>query len=240
MRNLIRKFILLCALPLTAYSNQEFETVCQPIFNFAHSIHATTPDGKIAILAIGGCPGVGKTVFTEQLSKALNNQGIPTLIFKMDDYIKDKKKRDQYGTGWDIRHLDVNALHEDLLKISQGEMIIIKPTLDEVTREKGFETLDLSKVRMILIEGLYSLSTIPPINYFQYADGGIYISAKEEDIFQWRWEREIRKSKPKTLDQFRKHMEDIFLDFHSNVEPTQNNANYIIYKNKDHIYTVNN
>lgn len=239
MLNFIKNVILIWVVPLALYSTQEFTVVCRPIIDLAKTISYSSQDGKISVLAVGGCPGVGKTFFAEKLSTILNEEGILTIVIKMDDYIKDKKTREQYGTGWDVRHLDSESLHRDLMKIFNGETIITKPTLDEVTREKGIETLNLSHVRLIILEGLYSLSMIPPIDYFKYANAGIYMSGDEEDIFKWRWYRETKKSKPKTFEQFKKHMQDIFQDYHLHVEPTKSAANYVVQKDENHHYRLN-
>ena len=61
----------------------------------------------------------------------------------------------------------------------------------------------------------------------------------EEDIFNWRWNRETKKNKPKTLEQFQRHMQDIFQDYRINVEPTKNAANYVVQKDENHHYTLN-
>lgn len=234
--NLFIKLILIFSMSLIYSLEDNFKDLCKPIVEVASSLLYSNPNDKIPIIAIGGCPGVGKTFFAEKLKTLLSSEKLVVVILKIDDFIKDKKTREQYGTGWDPRHLDSEALHRMLEKISTGELLITKPTLDEVSREHGTETINLSNVDLILLEGLYALSDNSPMNYLKYSKLGIYISADEEHILNWRWERETKKVNPKTFEQFKKHMEDMFLDYHLNVKPTKKNAHIIINKDKTHNY----
>lgn len=225
------------------YSNADphFSSVVRPILDCAQELSDAFAKGdrkQIPIISIGGCPGIGKTVFTQKLLAALTAEGISAKILKIDDYNKDNQTRATYGTGWDPRHLDFVGMHALLAKVVDGQLEIEKPTLDEVTREKGLEMLDLQGVTLALIDGHYALGTTPPLDFFQYADLGIYIEAKREDIFNWRWGREQKKTKPRTFDHFTRYMQDIFYDFEQNVAPTISSARFIIHKDIEHNYSL--
>lgn len=217
-----------------------FMLLCEPMLLQAQELSDSYQTGnlkKIPILAIGGCPGVGKTVFAEKMKRALQEKGIQAAILKMDDFIKDTKTRSEYGTGWDIRHFDAQDLHQTMLKITSEEKKISKPTLSEVTREKGSEVLDLQGVTLLIVEGLYALSTESSLGFFDYANLGVYLEANLEDVYMWRWERELKKRAPKTPEHFKRHMDDIIKDFILHVATTKSVANYIITKDQGHNYT---
>ena len=67
---------------------------------------------------------------------------------------------------------------------------------------------------------------------------GVFLEAKEADIHCWKWEREQKKAKPRTPDQFAKHMEVLLLEYHQNIEYSKQNASFIIQKDSAHNYKL--
>lgn len=188
----------------------------------------------IPLIAIGGCPGVGKTHLTKSLLSILQEQGVHCLALHLDHFNLSPEERKKIGTEWDMRHLKVSELHSCLASIFSGEKLIKKPSCDQLTGQIGVEFLDLNHIDLILFDGLYALCSNPPLNFFDYCLIGIFLEANESDIYKWKWEREQKKAQPRTPEQFLKHMEAILLEYRQNIEYSKANASFIIRKDSQH------
>ncbi len=200
--------------------------------------HRLDPSTPVPIVAIGGCPGVGKTYFTNELLARLEEKGWHVAILPIDHFNLSPEERRRIGTEWDPRHLQSGKLHQVLAAIAEGQRQVIKPFCYQLTAAAGEEVLDLREVDLLLFEGLYALCTQEPLHFFSYCAIGIYLEADEADISSWKWQREMKKASPRSPEQFVKHMEDIFSDFHQNVSPSKENATFILYKNSEHQYKL--
>ncbi|OJU82452.1 MAG: hypothetical protein BGO10_09915 [Chlamydia sp. 32-24] len=209
--------------------------------SFIDQIVQTTQNScssSIPIVAIGGCPGVGKTYFTKMLATLLQQRKINCYILALDHFNLPLQERKKIGTEWDIRHFRSDELHHVLQLIKQNKIFFQKPICNQLTGEIKEETVDLSQIDVILFDGLYTLCTHNPIHFFSYADIGIFIDANEKDIYQWKWEREQKKSQPRNGDEFAKHMEAILTDYKKNIAYTKKSAHFIITKDSSHQYLI--
>jgi len=216
-------------------SQSQLPTSLQPLMSDLSQLaraHAKDRNQKIPVIAIGGCPGVGKTYITDELLKDLQSQEIQCAIVRFDDWTfpPDRRQTDKGAEDY----FDLDGIHAFFHELSSGNRKILKPTMSEFTDEHSTEILDVSKVDLILFEGLLSLSTEEGSNYFPYCDRGVFIEAQPRDI--WRW-KQARPTVPKrTEEEFAAHMEIILKYHREHIDPSKANASWIIHKGADHQY----
>jgi uridine kinase len=125
-----------------------------------------------------------------------------------------------------------------LTSVCEGQNEIVKPTINQLTKEMGQETLQLANVDCVLFEGSYTLGDFPPMNFLQYADLAIYLESSLENIYDWKWQRELKKSSPRSPQSFFNHMMEILKDFAFHVYPIRKNADYIVHIDFFHHYLI--
>ena len=239
-----KQFVYFLLLPLFCLSDVILEAEHKslaPLVEYLVDIatqHKVDQTKAVPLIAIGGCPGVGKTYFTKNLSLELHERGVNCMVLSLDHFNLSPEERRIIGTEWDIRHFKVSELQYCLASIYFGEKLISKPTYNQLTGEFGSEVLDLNNIDLILFDGLYALCTKPPINFFDYCLAGIFLEANKSDIYSWKWEREQKKVKHRTKEQFAKHMEVLFYDYHQNIEDSKKNASFLIKKDSKHNYEL--
>jgi uridine kinase len=203
----------------------ELKLVLEEIKN---QVKRNTPKNEIKnkplIVAIGGCPGVGKSTLSQLLQAELSELGIVSVIISLDHYGLSQSERKQFTSELDPRRIQWQKLHNTMTSIGMGEKEIIKPTINQLTKEMGHETLQIAKV--------------PPMNYLQYADIAIYLETALENIYDWKWQRELKKSTPRSQQSFYNHMMEILKDFAFHVYPTRKNADYIVSIDFYHHYSI--
>jgi uridine kinase len=217
------------------------DTILQPIVDCLEDLalyHQQHPEETIPIAAIGGCPGVGKTFFTRILAHKLEEKNIRFVILPLDDFNLPASERQKLNTSWDVRHLQVQEVHRVLREISIYKKKTLKPIYNQLTGESGVEILDLENVDLILLEGHYALNREAPLHFFDYCTVGIYLEASKTDIYQWKWERELKKKTPRSPEFFAQHMQEIFADFDLHVSATKDNAFFLVTKDSDHTYHI--
>jgi uridine kinase len=190
------------------------------------------------IIAVGGCPGVGKSTFSQLLKAALSKIGIVSVIISHDHYGLSQVERKQFASELDPRRIQWHKLHSTMISIRKCENEIIKPTINQLTKEMGQETLQLANVDCVLFEGSWTLCDFPPMNFLQYADISIYLESSLENIYDWKWQRELKKSLQRTPQSFFNHMMEVLKDFAFHVYPTRKNADYIINIDIFHQYSI--
>lgn len=220
---------------LQALQNQTLEPLVEVLYQLAKE-HQDHPERPIPIVAIGGCPGVGKTFLTHLLMTDLQEKGIPCLALHLDDFNLSAEERKKLGTEWDWRHVQLILLHETLSSISQHAYQVTKPTYNQVSGQVDTETLFLQNIHLILFEGLYALCSEPPLHFFSYCALGVFLQAAPEDIYCWKWEREQKKMHPRTLEAFSSHMRALFSEYQQHIEYSQKNASFLLQKDHAHHY----
>lgn len=193
-------------------------------------------DKTLSIIAIGGCPGVGKSTFAKTLQSELKQLGFTSVIIGLDHYGLSQKERKQFKSELDPRRIAWDKLHDTLRSIQKGDTEIVKPVINQLTKEMGEERLDLRHVDCVLFEGAYSLADFPPMDFLQYIDFGIYLETALENIYDWKWQRELKKASPRSAEAFFHHMEEIVRDFAFHVYPTKKNADCVLEIDCEHHY----
>jgi len=190
------------------------------------------------IVAIGGCPGIGKSTISQLLKTTLTEDGLTCVIIHLDHYGLSQEERKQFVSEFDPRRFEWLKIHHTLDEITKGLNEIVKPTINQLTKEMGQETLSLTHVDCILFEGSYALGNFSPMNFLQYMDLTVYLESPLENIFDWKWQRELKKSSPLTPEPFFIHMMEVVKDFAYHIYPSRKNADFIIYIDFFHHYSV--
>jgi uridine kinase len=200
--------------------------------------HQKNRSSPIPLIGIGGSPGVGKTSLARTLAKELQEQGVRCQVIGLDDFNRSVEERKKIGTEWDLRHLKSGELHIFLSLVSLGKKHLKKPTYNQFTGEMGSESIDLSHIDLILFEGIYALCSKPPLHFFSYCSDGIFIQTNACNVHQWKWERELKKKRPRTKEEFAKHIKAMMDEYRQNIECSAANASFIIKKDSSHVYEL--
>lgn len=235
---LILALLIFFTTPGNARSEESVDIELRPIIDAIQKMQ--TIENRPLIIAIGGCPGVGKSTISKLLQDELFKLDIVSAIVQLDHYGLSQEERKQFSSELDPRRIQWNKLHNNLTSIYNGENQIIKPTINQLTKEMGEETVQLTNVDCVLFEGTYVLSDFTPMNFLQYADLKVYLETPLENIYDWKWQRELKKSSPRTPQAFFHHMLEILQDFAFHVYPTRKNADYIIHVDFLHHYSITN
>lgn len=112
-------------------------------------------------LSIAGESGSGKSTLALALQHVLQEKGWKALVLHMDDYFKlppasnhQKREEDITWVGPGEVHLDLLQNHLDAFKSENKS--IVKPLVFYAENEIRSETIDLSGVDILLIEGTYT------------------------------------------------------------------------------------
>lgn len=223
-----------------AEQSEQYESL-KFIIELGHKLATDYQNGSlktIPVIAFGGRPGAGKSYISNLICEILRSEGVRSIVFRQDHFNKDQEERAKYDTDWDYRHLDFESMHRVLRQIARGEQFISKPYMDQMTKERGVEIWNAQKINLVILDGSYAVSSKSPIDFLQYVSIGVYIEADELNARKWKWERELLRKNPRTLDEFESHMVDIDNDYDQNIGPSKPNAVYIIYKDSCHRYSV--
>lgn len=192
-----------------------------------------TSNASLFIIGIGGCPGVGKTTLATQLSERFASNSISSAILHIDDFNLPASERKNHGE-WNLNHLYLDRLILTLQSIVAGEKVICKPTYDQTTGLCGEEILNLSKVRVLIFEGLYATCSHGKLNFLNQCSQTIFITAHPKNIYLWKKERNEKRHVPRTEEEFNAHMAAMFKEYKENIEYSKNNASIIVQKDQNH------
>ena len=189
-----KQLIYFLVLPLifVSYALQGAELKVEALKHLVSSLvhiakyHKQDSSKAVPLIAIGGCPGVGKTYLTKNLLLELQENGVNCVILSLDHFNLSPEERKKIGTEWDMRHFKAMELHNCLASIFSGEKHVKKPTCNQLTGEIGAEFLELDNIDLILFDGLYALCSEPPLNFFDYCVMGVFLEANESDIYSWK------------------------------------------------------
>jgi uridine kinase len=237
-----RKIFLNCIIIIAPFFYQSnYANTLSPLLDYLEKIateHHSHSSSNIPIVAIGGCPGVGKTSIAKIINQHLEKRGITCNILHIDDFNLPAEERKKFTEEWGLSHFHHQLLHDVLKKMHENERQIAKPTYDQVTGKVGIEIVDLTSCDLIIFEGLYALCSLSPLDFFEYCDSGIYLEADEGNVTNWKWQREQTKTSPRSPEQFSKHMQAMLNEFQKNIAYSKRNAAFIVKKDGQHHYTL--
>lgn len=143
-------------------------------------IAESTVPGRV-VVTVSGRSGSGKSTLSRLLAAALDKAGVSTFIFHQDHYIRPEKQADPQ---WTIGHMDLERMGQDVQQCIK-EISLTKPVFDQQTREFSTETCDLTGIKVILVEGLYSHKLPTPYKLF--------IASDPKAVTLQRWERNLAR-----------------------------------------------
>lgn len=241
-RNILLTLLIFFVVPCKSWAYDsvkgELSLIVEEIQSRAKEHKNTHVHHSPFIVSIGGCPGVGKSTIAQLLQTELSEIGIMSVMISLDHYGLSQAERKQFTSELDPRRIQWHKIHETLASIVKGEKEIIKPTINQLTKERSQETLHLANVDCILFEGAYALGNFSPMDFLQYADMTIYLESPLENMYDWKWQRELKKATPRSSESFFNHMTQIVQDFVFHVYPTRNDADYIVDIDSFHHYSV--
>lgn len=239
MKIYIRLLLVLFIVPYSGWSHETVREELKLIVEEIQSLVKKEACSRVPlIIAIAGCPGVGKSTISKLLQAELLELGIVSAIISQDHYGLSQSERKSFSSELDPRRIQWHKLHDTLINIRNGETEVVKPTINQLTKEMGQETLQLANIDCVLFEGAYTLCDFAPMDFLHYADLAIYLESSLENIYDWKWEREFKKSLPRSPESFFNHMMEILRDFAFHVYPTRKNADYTIQIDFFHHYSV--
>ncbi|RXJ00230.1 hypothetical protein DS745_11900 [Anaerobacillus alkaliphilus] len=172
--------------------------------------------GKRFILGIDGLSRSGKTTLVSQLKELVDERGIPTCVFHIDDHIVERKRR--YDTGhdewyeyyqlqWDAEWIKLNFF-EKLATAKQLQL----PMYDSHTDSHRVEVNEIPDNCLIIVEGVF----LQRKEWRGYFDFFVYLDCPRQERF--RRENVITQS---NIEKFKKRYwkaEDYYLESETPME----------------------
>jgi uridine kinase len=150
------------------------------------------------ILGIDGLSRSGKTTLVNNLKEWLKTEGHPALIFHLDDYIEDRKKRyntgneewyEYYSLQWDAEYLK-----QELFSKLHTEKELTLSFYDEQNDSHFLKHTSIPRKCLIIIEGVFLQRPEWKINL----DYIVFLDCSREERF--KREKEVTRQK---MDKFK-------------------------------------
>jgi uridine kinase len=230
-------FFLLCY--VIGLAGADFKSNMQPILTQACVLageYVRNRTQAIPVVAIAGCSAVGKSYFTHLIAHALREKGFNVFVLHQDDYLNMDKTFSGYKIHPNLNH---DYLHEFLSKNRRGIKKITKPCKIDKKHMQNKE-LDLTRVDLILFEGIYALTCPETYNFVQYAHLGIFLDAHTTDIIAWHALRNKKRSffQRHSDSVIKEHATCLLQEYIRYILPSRKNAQFVIYKDDLNSYRL--
>ncbi|HMP31816.1 MAG TPA: hypothetical protein PKD85_19595 [Saprospiraceae bacterium] len=141
----------------------------------------------IYFINISGESGCGKSTLAIAIEMLLDEKGISSYIFHMDDYFKLPPSSNHKNRLLSLDNVGMIEVNLDLLqkhidKIKTGELVIQKPLVHYKDNRIHQITADLTQVKVVIIEGTYT-------SILGNIDCKIFIDRTYKDTYQQRLNR---------------------------------------------------
>lgn len=242
---MLKYYLLLTSLIVTharcvEAQTEGFKALVAPIIakakDLAHK-HASNKETPKPIIAIAGCSAVGKSFFTRQIAKLLNQENIKVAIFQQDDFNQptpvENTKMHPY--------FDYRRLHTVLQQIVMGHEHVKKPIWDKTGPKSVKEEVVacFHDIDLLLFEGTYTLCGSNTYDFLKYSNYKVFIDAPQDTIVSWNYEREVPKGKKaRTKEKFDSDIAWDMEDYRNVILPTKQVADFIIEKDSNHNYLL--
>lgn len=143
------------------------------------------------ILGVAGGSGSGKTYFAKELQEALGDE-CSTIVYQDNFYIDQSHRFDRDGGAVNFDHpesLDLKLLADCLAQLKSGVETKI-PTYDFVTHKRKLETVAVSPVHVIIVDGILIFH---PEYLREQFDEMIFFDTPEILRFERRLERDVKE-----------------------------------------------
>lgn len=150
--------------------NSQVQVVAERVIN----------DSDIKAFFVSGPTSSGKTTFSAQFTRRLNEGGRKTYLLSMDDYYKTEDMRyDEDGRPdfESIDTLDLDLMLDDISKFFAGKEIAL-PTFEFASRTRYFEPEKIIKPQtgdVLIVEGLHGLASEIINSLPRYNTFGLFI-----------------------------------------------------------------
>lgn len=113
------------------------------------------------IVTIAGESGAGKSEIASSLARHLDEQGFRSIILQQDDYFVYPPKTNARMRAKDIRHVGpgevrLDVMAENITAVLRGDPEIEKPLVVYEEDRVTSETLSLSGISVVIVEGTYT------------------------------------------------------------------------------------
>lgn len=147
-------------------------------------------EGKFMI-TVGGESGAGKSEIAASIAESLEERGIRSFIFQMDDYFVYPPKSNAEMRVKDISQVGLSEVKLDLIDeqlqdILDGACKITKPLVIFEDDHIDEEVVDVSDYKVFIVEGTYTIS-------LKNIDRHIFIDRNYKDTLEARKERNREK-----------------------------------------------
>lgn len=208
-----------------------FKQIVQPIISQVQQLaglYIQDRSGAIPVLAIAGCSAVGKSYFSRLVARTLRELGFNIFVLHQDDYLN----HNHTFAGYKIHpNLDHEALHCFLAQNRKGIKKISKPCLTDKKKLTN-KLIDLSRVDLIIFEGIYALTGLETYDFVQYCSAAIFLDSSTANIVKWHALR--NKQRPffqrHTDSEIKQHASCLLYEYVRYILPSKKNAQFIIYK----------
>jgi uridine kinase len=144
--------------------------------------------GRFSI-SVAGESGSGKSETAAAISEALASRGIQSAVFGQDDYFvlppksNDQKRRQDpewLGPHCEVRFDILQANLDDALGGAAG---VVKPSIDYNADSVSTETVDLTGVKVVIVEGTY-------VSLLKRIDARVFIARSKHETLEHRAKRD--------------------------------------------------
>jgi uridine kinase len=180
---------------------------------------------KKYVVSIGGESGAGKSEIAVSVRDELEKRGVKCYIFGQDDYFilppkTNAQKREQDISWVGMQEVKLDLLDQNLDDACSGNPKLIKPLVDFNADRIENEIIDLTNMKVLIIEGTYTTA-------LKNLDCRIFIDRNKSDTIESRKKRAREKQ-----DEF---LEKILSIEHSIISNHKNYSDIIITKSFDAI-----
>jgi uridine kinase len=188
------------------------------------------------IIGIAGPSGVGKTTIAGAIEENLVGRGRKVFRIGMDDFFVSPEERSKLDE-WGPDHVRLSELSTVLESIRMGTRTFdVNRSVRRPKRAVVRWTIDLAGIDVILLEGIYVLSSDAALGALgRFVDLGIYLRGTIQDIKRWRFRQEAEKPDARSADAMEKHWrEGIAPDIARHVASSEATADWIFTLETDH------
>ncbi len=149
---------------------------------------ALAPAGRRFVIAIAGESGCGKSEIASALADQLGSAGFRSIVLGQDDYFalppRSNDARRRADPGWLGPHVEVrmDLLQANVVGARDGAAEIEKPVVDYDGNAISRETVDLTGVAVVIVEGTY-------VSLLRHIDCRVFIDGSHVETLEHRRKR---------------------------------------------------
>ncbi len=193
--------------------------------------------GAPNFIAIAGGSAVGKSYFADRMVRLLKKENVNAAVLHGDDFLDP----DHNDPAHFHPHLNHALMHSVIQRIKGGQPVVTKPVWNPKELQpplKGVEDFSVAEAEVVIFEGEFTMCRDKPYNFKQYSSFGVFVTADNQDIAEWNWERQRDVLEGETKDQFIARVVPSLERYDRYTMDALDKAEYTVIKGKDHRYTI--